>query len=187
VIRRIRSFDAEEGVAILHGSAIFRDDATDGSGALGLDFVHDFHCLDDAEGLADGNGAADFHEVRGVGCGFRVEGADHGGGDFHAIGDGSGSRSRGAGGGCWGGGALRGVGGRATGGECGHEAAEIVKIRAFFQFQVKVLFGEVEVGEPVLIHEFDDSTDFLEFHGEKELVVGVLGGRAVRSVTRRGS
>jgi hypothetical protein len=37
---------------------------------------------------------------------------------------------------------------------------------------VKVLFGEVEVGEPVLIHEFDDSTDFLEFHVLRRLGVG---------------
>lgn len=55
--------------------------------------------------------------------------------------------------------------------ESGKQTFEIVEIRAFFQFQMKVLLGEVEVGEPVLIHEFDDSTDFLEFHVLRRLGV----------------
>jgi hypothetical protein len=29
---------------------------------------------------------------------------------------------------------------------------------------MKVLLGEVEMSEPVLVHEFDDSADFLEVH-----------------------
>jgi hypothetical protein len=29
------------------------------------------------------------------------------------------------------------------------------------------------VGEPVLIHEFDDAADFLEFHGERRFGVGM--------------
>jgi hypothetical protein len=37
---------------------------------------------------------------------------------------------------------------------------------------MKVLLREVEVGEAVLIHEFDDFADFLEFHGKSRLVVG---------------
>lgn len=49
-------------------------------------------------------------------------------------------------------------------GKGGEEAAEIIQVSAFFQLEVEVPFGQVEVGEPVLIHEFDDSTDFLEFH-----------------------
>jgi hypothetical protein len=55
----------------------------------------------------------------------------------------------------------------------GEQAAEVVEVRAFFEFEVKVPFGEVEVGEPVLIHELDDAADFLEFHGERRLGVGV--------------
>jgi hypothetical protein len=37
---------------------------------------------------------------------------------------------------------------------------------------VKVLLGEVKVSEAVLIHEFDDATDFLEVHSEGRLGVG---------------
>jgi hypothetical protein len=55
----------------------------------------------------------------------------------------------------------------------GEQAAEVVEVGAFFQLEVKVLLGEVEVGEPVLIHEFDDAADFLEVHGERRFGVGM--------------
>jgi hypothetical protein len=54
-----------------------------------------------------------------------------------------------------------------AGGKGREQTAEIVKVGTFFQLEVKVLLGEVEMGEPVLIHEFDDAADFLEFHDEK--------------------
>jgi hypothetical protein len=57
--------------------------------------------------------------------------------------------------------------------ERGEQAAEIIEVRAFLEFEVKVPFGEVEVGEPVLIHEFDDAADFLEFHDERRFGVGM--------------
>jgi hypothetical protein len=38
---------------------------------------------------------------------------------------------------------------------------------------VKVFLGEVEKSEPVLIHEFDNSTDILDVHGERKVGVGV--------------
>jgi hypothetical protein len=60
------SLDAEENVAVLHGVSVFGDDGADGAGFLRLDFVHDLHRLDDADGLADGNGGADLDEIRGV-------------------------------------------------------------------------------------------------------------------------
>ena len=53
------------------------------------------------------------------------------------------------------------------GGKGGKEAAEVVEVGAFFQLEVEVLLGEIEMSEAVLIHEFDDATDFLEFHDEK--------------------
>ena len=57
----------------------------------------------------------------------------------------------------------------------GKQATEIIEIRALFKLEVKVFFGEVEMSESVLIHEFDNSTDFLEVHDEKELVLGGWG------------
>ena len=51
--------------------------------------------------------------------------------------------------------------------QSGEQAAKIIKVGTLFQFEMKVLFGEIEVSEAVLIHEFDDATDFLEFHDEK--------------------
>jgi hypothetical protein len=51
------------------------------------------------------------------------------------------------------------------------EAAEVIEIRAFLELEVKVLLGEVEVSEAMLIHEFDDAADFLEFHGAEGLGV----------------
>jgi alpha-D-ribose 1-methylphosphonate 5-triphosphate synthase subunit PhnI len=59
------------------------------------------------------------------------------------------------------------------GGEGGEQAAEVVEVAAFFELEVKVPFGEVEVGEPVLIHELDDAADFLEFHSGRRLGVGM--------------
>jgi hypothetical protein len=61
--------------------------------------------------------------------------------------------------------------GRGDGRKAGEKTSEIIKVRAFFQFEVKVLFGEVEVGQPVLIHEFDDSADFLKFHDKQRFGV----------------
>jgi hypothetical protein len=56
--------------------------------------------------------------------------------------------------------------------QAGKEAPEVIEVSAFFQFELKVLFREVELREAVLVHEFDDSTDFLEFHGKKRFGVG---------------
>lgn len=61
------------------------------------------------------------------------------------------------------------MGGSRSGGDGGEQAAQVVEVGTFFQFQVEILLGEVEMGEPVLVHEFDDSTDFLEFHGRKKV------------------
>jgi hypothetical protein len=73
--------------------------------------------------------------------------------------------------------------------EACEQAAEIVQVRTFLKLEVKVLFGEVEVGEPVLIHEFDDSTDFLEVHGKESWssvrIRGCPAGRASFEEARR--
>ena len=134
---------------------------------LGLDFVHDLHGLDDADGLADGDGGADLDEIRGVRRGFPIERADHGRGDFRALGGGRGGRRRRA--------RRRAAaaGAAAAARRAGwREGRGDRRIGAFFQLEVKVLLGEVEESEPVLIHEFDDATDFLEVHGEGRLGVG---------------
>ncbi len=69
---------------------------------------------------------------------------------------------------------------RGGGGQAGKQAAEIIEIRALLEFQMKVLLGEVEMSEAMLVHEFDNSTDFLEFHGK----CGV-GSEGVTGVARR--
>ena len=51
------------------------------------------------------------------------------------------------------------------GGQAGKQATQVIEIRALLEFQMKVLLGEVEMSEAMLVHEFDDSTDFLEVHG----------------------
>ena len=63
-------------------------------------------------------------------------------------------------------------GGGLLGGQGGKKAAEVLKVRAFLEFEMKVLLGEVEMSEPVLVHEFDDSTDFLEVHGYEDWELG---------------
>ena len=78
IVDRRSLFNAEEHVAVLDGGAVFGDEGADGAGFFGFDLVHDFHGLDDAERLADGDGGADFDEIRGVRGGLHVEGADHG-------------------------------------------------------------------------------------------------------------
>ena len=124
-----RSLDAEENVSELDGISVFCDKGADGAGFLGFDFIHDLHGLDDANGLADGNGGTDFDEVRGIRGGLAVEGANHGRCDFRAFGGGLCS-GRGGGWGC------RGDGGRCRsgcgGGKAGEKSAEIIEISPFF-------------------------------------------------------
>ena len=45
----------EESLSILDGLAIFCGDLGDDSAGLGLDFVHDLHCFDDADNGILGN------------------------------------------------------------------------------------------------------------------------------------
>ena len=59
--------------------------------------------------------------------------------------------------------------GGGEGGEGGKDSTQVVEVRALLELEVEVAFGEVEMGEPVLIHELDDSTDFLEFHGKEQV------------------
>ena len=156
----INLFNPKKDIAILHRGAVFGDDGADGTGAFGLDFVHDFHCLDDAKRLADRNGRSNLNEIRRVRSRFLIERADHRGVDFSTLG--------GRGGWRWGRTTGRSGGGHRSGGgggrKAGEQAAEVVEIGAFFQLQVKIFFAEVEQGEPVLVHEFDDFADFRKVH-----------------------
>ena len=149
----------------MDGRTILGHAGGDGAGALGFNLVHDLHGLDDAQRLSDRNSGADIDEVRGVRGGFDVEGADHRGVDFRAVGHryggGSGRGGRSGNRGC------RGECRCLPGGKSGKQAAQVIEVGPLFELEVKVLFGEVEMGEPVLVHEFDDSADFLEVHDEK--------------------
>ncbi len=165
----INLFNPIEDIAVLDGSAVLGDAGADGAGFFRLNLVHDFHGLNNAERLADRNGGADFDEVWRVRRGLLIESADHGRGDLRPF---DSRRGCGCRGGCW-----CGCGGKIGACGCGgrkrgHERAKVIEVSTFFQFQVKVLLGEVEVGEPVLIHKFDNSANFLEVHGVRRLGVG---------------
>ena len=108
-----------------------------------------------------GDRGADIDEIRRVRGGFQIERADHGRGDFRCPcprarqprpQDPRRQPPRPRGGGSGGG----------SGGQAGEQAAEVIDVGAFFQLEVKVLLGEIEKSETVLVHELDDSTDFLE-------------------------
>lgn len=165
------SLNAEEHIAKLDWCLVVGDDGDDGSGDLGLDFIHHLHCLDDAKRLADGDRAAHLDEASRIGCGPLVEGAHHRRGDFLAIGHG------GSGGRC---GSSRKSGrcgcrqGRCGDGcrKAGKQSAQLIDIAAFLELELEVLLGEIELGKTMLVHELDDAADFLEVHDEKELMMG---------------
>ena len=54
---------------------------------------------------------------------------------------------------------------RGNGWQRGKNRPELFGIGTLFQGQVEVLFGQVEHGQTMLVHQFDDFTDFLEVHG----------------------
>src|SRR5260370_8096463 len=65
--------DSEEDLSEFHGLSVLREDLPDHALHLGLDFVHDFHRLDDADHLAHGDPGADFHVRLTPWCGLLVQ------------------------------------------------------------------------------------------------------------------
>ena len=49
---RVRLFDEEQGLSVFHGLPVVTQNFGDGARLVGLDFVEDFHGLDDADGFA---------------------------------------------------------------------------------------------------------------------------------------
>src|SRR6476661_2994580 len=72
----------EEGLTELHRLRVVHQDLAHHAGDLGLDLVHDLHCLDDAHRLARRDPRAGLHVRVGARLGRLVEGADHGGLDL---------------------------------------------------------------------------------------------------------
>lgn len=167
------SLEAEKDIAVLHGSAVPGDDRSDDAGLFGFDFIHDLHGLDDTDRLADGNGGTDFNEIGSIRRGFQIERANHRRGDFTACrgrdGNGRSGGGRSGGGGRW---------------QAGEKTAELIHVSTFFQLEVKILLGEIEERESVLIHEFYDATDFLEVHGARKGWMLVEGKRQTGHAAR---
>src|SRR5436190_17354091 len=73
----IGSADDHEGVAVLHGLAVFYKDSFDDAGPVRFDFIEQLHCFNDADGVAFHHRLADFDEHFAVGRRCAVESADH--------------------------------------------------------------------------------------------------------------
>src|SRR5690242_726222 len=67
----------EEHLSELNRLPVLDRDLSDRSGDLGLDLVHDFHCLDDADGLSRVDSAADPYVGVGARLGSLVKGPHH--------------------------------------------------------------------------------------------------------------
>src|SRR6185312_12445742 len=85
-----RLLDEEQGLAVLHRLAVLDEDRLDGAGHVALDLVQQLHRLDDAEGLALGDGLADLDEGGRARRGGPVERAHHGRLQLVALGLGGG-------------------------------------------------------------------------------------------------
>src|SRR5689334_12929016 len=68
-----RSADDEERLAVFHWLAVFHENRLHDAGGVGLDLVHQLHCLDDADGLAFLDGLPHLDERLGVRRGRAVE------------------------------------------------------------------------------------------------------------------
>ena len=55
-------FDKKQNLVIFYGLTVFNQDFDDGPGKLRLDFIHEFHCLDDAKSLPALNMVIDINE-----------------------------------------------------------------------------------------------------------------------------
>src|SRR3974390_644055 len=65
--------DRDERLAVFDRLAILRKDGFYGAFLVRLDFVHQFHCLDDADHLAHFHGVAHFDERLGARAGRPIE------------------------------------------------------------------------------------------------------------------
>src|SRR6185437_900362 len=76
--RRLRLLDQEKRLAVFHRLAVLHQDRLDRPRDVRLDLVEELHRLDDAEGLALGDGLADLDEGRRAGRGRAIERPHHG-------------------------------------------------------------------------------------------------------------
>src|SRR5688572_24485827 len=76
----------EEDLSKLDRMAVLNVDLADHPGDLGLDFIHDLHRLDDADGLPRGDPVADLDIWLGPRLRGLVEGADHRRSDLLEVG-----------------------------------------------------------------------------------------------------
>jgi len=63
---RLVLFNNEQRLTVFHGLPVVGQDASHRAGLVRLDFIEDFHGLDDAQGFALFDGIADFHKRLGT-------------------------------------------------------------------------------------------------------------------------
>ena len=154
MINRLLWFDHEERLSELDGVAVLDAHLGDGARLFCFDLVEDFHRFDQADDGVGADGVSDIDERGGVWVRFGVVGADHRGFD----GDESGV---GLVGGCVG---VCGRGGRGCLSGCGRGCGcgrgglvdDGLLIGSSFDGDGFGLVAEVELGEFVFDHEFDE-------------------------------
>src|SRR5919109_1417654 len=77
--------DPEEHLTEFHRLTILHRDLPDDAGELRFDFIHDFHRLDDADGLSGGDSASHLHVRLGARLGRLVERPHHRGADLLEV------------------------------------------------------------------------------------------------------
>src|SRR6185312_14152533 len=72
------SINHEEGLPKFNSLTVLPQNLGDSARLVGLDFVQNLHCLDDAYRFALFHGAADLNKRLGTRAGRQIEGTDHG-------------------------------------------------------------------------------------------------------------
>ncbi len=165
-------FDLEELLPVFDGLAVIDEELDDGAFHLGLDLVHDFHGLDDADHAGLGDLGADLGEGLGFRGGGLVEGADHGAlhvDDAGLVGGGGGG-SGGGGRGSGDRGGSRGGGGSGGGGRVGHHGGG-GGVGSAGDLDFEAFFLDREFGQVGALHQIDELFDLFEVQGRAWVVV----------------
>ena len=157
-------FQPEERLPELDRLSVFRADFGDGSRGLGLDLVHHFHRLDDANHGIGRDLLADGNERGGVRRGRPVKRADHRGFDFDSALRGRRGVGR-SGGRCCRSRCPSGSRRRHRSGRCArcHEMDGPARF-ASLERDFETFPFHFENGEAVFLHEVYERADFFEFH-----------------------